>query len=201
MMNCGTLDEPFPLMRIDEIPLRGRHNIENVLAASLVTLFCDLDPARVAAAIRSFPGVEHRIELVATVDGVEYFNDSKATNLDAMSVALQTFDQPVVLIAGGLEKGDDYARMLPLLKPHVRRLLLIGESTERMTAAWGNDLPCDALASLEDATLLAQHIARPGDVVLLSPGCKSFDMFQSFEHRGRVFKETIFEGILGLDVS
>lgn len=200
MMNCGTLNEPFPLMRVAEVPLRGSHNLENVLAASLVTFFCDLEAEKVAEAIRTFPGVEHRIELVGEHQGVRYFNDSKATNLDALAVALESFNEPIILVAGGLESGADYARLRPLVERHVKRVLLIGEATSRLAAAWGETVACDPVATLEDAALLAAHVARAGDVVLLSPGCKSFDMFDNFEHRGRVFKKTVLEGIMGIDV-
>jgi UDP-N-acetylmuramoylalanine--D-glutamate ligase len=184
--------EPFALMPVAEIPLRGRHNLENVLAASLTLFFRDLEPARVAEAIRSFPGVEHRIEFVAKLRGVPYYNDSKATNYEAMAVALESFAEPLVLIAGGLEDASSVPESLPqILKERVARAILIGDAAPRLMRSWGEIIPCERASSMDEAVAMAADRARPGDAVLLSPGRKSFDMFKNFEHRGQVFKTAV----------
>jgi len=195
MLRCNRDADPFQLMRLAEIPLRGKHNVENVLAASLVTFFCDLSHEAVAKAIETFPGVEHRIEFVCEHNGVRYFNDSKATNVDAMAVALESFSEPIVLIAGGQDIGDDFTKALPLIERHVRLAILIGEAAPRLEKEWGATIPTTRADTLEDAAVLSGFKAQKGDVVLLSPGCKSFDMFQNFAHRGRVFKETLITSL------
>jgi UDP-N-acetylmuramoylalanine--D-glutamate ligase len=190
--------QDFPLMPVADLPLPGGHNIENALAASLVTLFCDLDPIAVANALRSFRGVEHRIELVCEHAGVRYYNDSKATNLDAMSVALQAFEgKPLVLLAGGLDSGFRFETLGELVKRNVRHVVAFGEAGPHIHAAWRGLTRVEHVDTMFDAAMIAIEVARAGDNVLLSPGCKSFDQFRNYEERGRKFKAIIRETLLG----
>jgi len=186
--------EPVALMPVASIHLPGDHNLENILAAAMVTFFCDLDPTRVAQAIRSFPGVEHRIEFVCEHEGVRYYNDSKATNIDALQVALKSFgDQKIVLLAGGQDTGGRFELLSDLVAERVRRVIAIGESAPRVVAAWRGIVKVERAESLFEACMLAVETAHNGEAVLLSPGCKSFDWFKNYEDRGRQFKATLLD--------
>jgi UDP-N-acetylmuramoylalanine--D-glutamate ligase len=176
-----------PLIDVDELSLRGLHNRRNAMAAAAICLARGLDPDAVRAGLRTFAGVEHRLEDVATIDGVLYVNDSKATNVASTLVALESFDAPIHLILGGQGKGEDYA---PLRAPVAERcagVYLIGEEAERLGEVVGGER-CETLERAVDAAAAA---ARPGDVVLLSPACASFDQFEDYEARGRAFKEMV----------
>ncbi len=179
------------LMRLDEIPLRGAHNRENVCAALAAGLLCGADPEAMRRAVRSFKGVEHRLEFVAEINGVSYYNDSKATNVDAALKALEAFDGNIVLILGGKDKGADFSAMRELVAARVKHLLLIGAAREVIAAALGAVAPSSFCSSLEEAVERAHELARAGDVVLLAPACASFDMFRNYEHRGEVFKKAV----------
>ena len=176
-----------PLIGHDEIRLRGAHNRANAAAAAAIALARGIEPDAVRAALRSFAGVEHRLEEVATVDGVLYVNDSKATNVDSTLVALASFEQPVHLILGGGGKGQDFT---PLREPVGRcaGVYLIGTDGPRIGVQIGAGTACGDLAT---AVERARAAARPGDVVLLSPACESYDQFDDYEHRGRAFKELV----------
>ncbi|MDH7516018.1 MAG: UDP-N-acetylmuramoyl-L-alanine--D-glutamate ligase [Bacteroidota bacterium] len=176
---------------IDELPLRGRHNYMNVLQAALTARMFGIPPAVVSEAVRSFRGVEHRLEFVRNLDGVQYVNDSKATNVDSVVIALESIQQPVILIAGGRDKGSPYDPLLPLIEEKVRAVVLIGEAAERMARAFAGKTEIHRTASLNEAVQCARNLAKPGDVVLLSPACASFDMFENFEHRGLAFKRCV----------
>ncbi|MGH7741143.1 MAG: UDP-N-acetylmuramoyl-L-alanine--D-glutamate ligase [Candidatus Eiseniibacteriota bacterium] len=182
------------LMPIPELRLRGAHNLSNALAALATVL--PLEPPREALrrVLGEYRGLEHRLESVAVIDGVEFVNDSKATNLDSMAVALSSFREPVVLIAGGRDKGQDFRTAAELAKRHVRQAILIGEGAERIAAAWSG-VPLARAQSLGEAVERAFQIARSGDAgtgtVLLSPGCASFDMFRDYEDRGARFKDEV----------
>jgi UDP-N-acetylmuramoylalanine--D-glutamate ligase len=175
-----------PLLDVEEISLRGLHNRRNAMAAAAICLARGIAPDAVREALRTFPGVEHRLEDVATIDGVLYVNDSKATNVDSTVTALASFDAPVHLILGGQGKGEDYE---PLREPAARcaGVYLIGEEAERLAVVVGG-ARCE---TLERAFEAAAGAARPGDVVLLSPACASFDQFADFEARGRAFKDLV----------
>jgi UDP-N-acetylmuramoylalanine--D-glutamate ligase len=176
-----------PILAVTELRLRGRHNRANAMAAAAVCLARGLELDAVRAGLRSFPGVEHRLEEVATIDGVLWVNDSKATNVDSTLVALASFDAPVHLILGGRGKGQDFG---PLRFPVAQRcagVYLIGEDAGRIGAAVGGE----ACATLERAVRRAGAAAGPGEVVLLSPACASFDQFEDFEARGRRFKDLV----------
>ncbi len=190
------------LFALDDIPLRGRHNLENVLAAVSVACLLSrkatgeaLSPARVrqiADAVRSFKAVEHRLEFVAKVNGVNYFNDSKATNVDSTLRALESFSGGVWVILGGKDKGSDYRPLIPLLRERTRGILLIGAAAAKIASHLEpSGLPLTSAGTLSRALEMAHAQAKPGDTVLLAPACASFDQFQNYEHRGRVFKELV----------
>jgi len=179
------------LLRYRDIGLRGNHNVENVLAAAAAATLVGVEPARIAEGVRSFAGVEHRIEFVATISGVEYYNDSKATNVDATLKALDAFPGNVLVILGGKDKGSDYTILRKSLRQHARMVLLIGAAAEKIELQLGGVVPVEQAGTMAHAVELAEEHARPGDTVLLAPACASFDQFESYEHRGRVFKQLV----------
>jgi UDP-N-acetylmuramoylalanine--D-glutamate ligase len=176
-----------PLLRVEELGLRGAHNRRNAMAAAAVCLARGLEPDAVRAGLRSFAGVEHRLEEVATRDGVLFVNDSKATNVASTLVALEAFDVPVHLILGGRGKGQDFGPLRAPVQAHCAGVYLIGEDAERLAPVVGGE----RCGTLERAVAAARAEARPGEVVLLSPACASFDQFEDFEARGRAFKELV----------
>ncbi len=176
---------------VTDIPLPGRHNRENVLAALAMMRTGDFDWPSVIDGLRTFRGVEHRIEFVAAIGGVKFYNDSKSTNLDSLRVALESFDDSVILLAGGRGKGSDYTTLSDLVKAKVRCLVAFGEDAEAIEAAFAPVVPAYRVESLTDAAEEALRHARSGDAVLLSPACASFDQFPNFEVRGRVFKDWV----------
>ena len=190
------VDVPAPsdrieILRQEEISLRGSHNLENVLAASAVGIVCGCAPQRIREVVKGFKGLEHRLESVRRRKGVLYVNDSKATTVAALAKALEAFSEPIVLIAGGRDKGGEFTLVRDLMRDRVKLALLIGEARPTLRAAWGDLLPLIEVESLEEAVERAAREAVSGDVVLLSPACSSFDMFRDFEDRGRCFKEAV----------
>jgi len=183
------------LLRRDEMKLRGLHNVQNVLAALAAGLACGASPEAMRETVRQFQPVEHRLELVAEIGGVEFYNDSKATNVDAAVKALEAFtDAPgqVVLLLGGRGKNAPYAPFAALLEKKARALVLLGEDAARIESELKRHAPTTVRAAdMRDAVRRAAALAQPGDIVLLAPACASFDMFDNFEHRGRVFKEEV----------
>ena len=185
------------LMPASEVRLPGPHNLANVLAALAATLPLEIAPDTLREVLRGYAGLEHRLETVATVEGVTFVNDSKATNVGSMEVALESFAEPVVLIAGGRDKGQDFAPLAAAASRRVAHAVLIGEGAERIAASWP-DVPKTRVSSLDQAVDVAfLHATRalPGSrgsrTVLLSPGCASFDMFRDYEDRGRRFKAEV----------
>ncbi|MCC7518191.1 MAG: UDP-N-acetylmuramoyl-L-alanine--D-glutamate ligase [Verrucomicrobiae bacterium] len=178
-------------LRLEATRLRGAHNAENAMAALAVAAAAGVDLRAAWEAIRSYVPLPHRLEPVDAAGGVEFVNDSKATNLDAMEKAVAAFDRPVVLIAGGKDKGFDFADALPALRGRVRACVLIGETRERIRERWGAELPCHLEDTLEAAVVRAAALAAPSGVVLLSPGCSSFDMFANYERRGDAFRRAV----------
>jgi UDP-N-acetylmuramoylalanine--D-glutamate ligase len=174
-----------------EIRLNGSHNLENVLAACAMVLLAGAGPASLAGAIRGFMGVEHRLEFVAEWHGVQYYNDSKATNVDATIKSLEAFPGSILLIAGGRDKGGDFAPLRPLAAQRLKRLIVIGEAAGKIRTSLSDLVETHAAAGLAEAVALAAGMAAPGDIVLLAPACASFDQFQNYEHRGRVFKDSV----------
>ena len=181
------------LLERKSIGLRGAHNIENVLAAAAAARLAGVEPAAIAEAVRTFAGVEHRIEYVATISGVEYFNDSKATNVDATLKALDAFSGNVLVILGGKDKGGDFRILRRALRSHARLALLIGSAADKIDAELAGAIPVERAGTLARAVEIASRRARPGDTVLLAPACASFDQFDNYEHRGRVFKQLVRE--------
>ncbi|MBI2956626.1 MAG: UDP-N-acetylmuramoyl-L-alanine--D-glutamate ligase [Acidobacteria bacterium] len=175
----------------EEIRLRGQHNLENVLAAVCAARVLDVPAERIRAAVAAFEGVEHRLEFVADVGGVRFYNDSKATNVDAALKAIEAFDSNLIVILGGKDKGSDYRPLRQPLRQRARHVLLIGAAREKIAAQLRNGLPCELLETLPEAVVRAAAVAQPGDTVLLAPACASFDQFENFEHRGRVFKQEV----------
>ena len=179
------------VMPLSRVPLRGAHNVENVLAALVVGGVYGITEPAAAAAVASFRPVEHRLETVATVDGVEFVNDSKATNVDSAVKALESFSGPVIVILGGQDKGGSPAALVRAMKGRVRRAVLIGAAAEMLEAAIGGAVPSRRAASMAEALDLALEPARPGDVVLLAPACASFDMYDDYAARGDDFKNAV----------
>jgi UDP-N-acetylmuramoylalanine--D-glutamate ligase len=179
------------VLAIDELKISGVHNLENALAATALSILAGADVRSVAAVLRTFPGLEHRLEFVRTKDGVSYMNDSKGTNVGAVIKSVEGFTQPVILIAGGLDKGSDFSPLYDLFKRKVKLLILIGKAADKMAKVLGTATETVPAKSLQEAVRLASTRAGHGDVVLLSPACASFDMFRDFEDRGRQFKDAV----------
>ena len=179
------------LMDAGAIPLRGRHNIENTMAAAAATHLAGATLAQIAAAVETFPGVEHRLELVRELNGVEYYNDSKATNVDATLKALDAFSGGLWIILGGQDKDSDYTMLRDSLRKKARAALLIGAAADKIAGQLDGAVPLIHSGTLQAALHTASAEAQPGDVVLLAPACASFDQFDNFEHRGRVFKSMV----------
>jgi UDP-N-acetylmuramoylalanine--D-glutamate ligase len=179
------------LARREDIPLRGEHNVENVLAACAAAYLAGASPAAIAAGVKSFPGVEHRLEFVAEVSGVAFYNDSKATNVDATLKAVESFPGALIVILGGKDKGSPYAPLREPLAKRARLAILIGAAAEKIAADLEGAVPFEHAGTLDVAMEIALQRARPGDTVLLAPACASFDQFENFEHRGRLFKELV----------
>jgi UDP-N-acetylmuramoylalanine--D-glutamate ligase len=179
------------VLRLDETNLRGTHNAENILAALAVGLAMNLPVGRMREAIGAYCPQPHRCEFVAVKDGVTFINDSKATNIDAVEKALRSLPGPVVLIAGGRNKGLDFSTLKEVVQEKVKLAVVIGETQDRMCAAWSDAVPCLRASSMAQAVSHSVNRARPGDTVLLSPACASFDMFENYEHRGEEFKKEV----------
>jgi len=180
-----------PLMEAAEIPIRGRHNIENVLAASIAAARAGVSPAAIAAAVRTFRAVEHRLEFVRNVSGVDFYNDSKATSVDATLKAVDAFPGHLWVILGGKDKGLDYSVLREPLATKARAALLIGAATAKIAEQLRGAVPLVDAKTLDQAVAHAYAAAEPGDTVLLAPACASFDQFRSYEHRGEVFKQIV----------
>lgn len=175
----------------DQISIKGPHNLYNAMASMIAGRLLDVGTASIRATLRNFKGVEHRQEFVRELNGVRYYNDSKATSVDAVWYALQAFDQPIVLMLGGRDKGNDYSRIFDLVRRKVRAIVALGESADKVEKAFSSFMSVKRAGSIDEAVLAAQSLAQPGDVVLLSPACASFDWFENFEQRGKVFKELV----------
>jgi len=180
-----------PFLAADEIRLRGLHNVENVLAASAAARLAGVPLAKIAEAVRSFPGVEHRLERVTTIHGVEYFNDSKATNVDATLKAIDAFPGGLWVILGGKDKGSDYTALREPLAGKARAALLIGAAAPKIAAQIAGAVPVIQCGTLERAVAEAHSHAKQNEVILLAPACASFDQFDNYEHRGQVFKQLV----------
>ncbi|MGA2651061.1 MAG: UDP-N-acetylmuramoyl-L-alanine--D-glutamate ligase [Terracidiphilus sp.] len=173
------------------IPLKGAHNIENVLAAVCAARLAGASAESIRQAVENFRAVEHRLEYVATINGVEYYNDSKATNVDATLKAVASFNSGIHLILGGKDKGSDYTQLADLLRTRVRAVYTIGTAAAKIESQLRGVITIQSCETLDKAVNMAANAAHPGDIVLLAPACSSFDQFESYEHRGRVFKQLV----------
>jgi UDP-N-acetylmuramoylalanine--D-glutamate ligase len=179
------------VLRLEETNLRGPHNAENMLATLAAAIALELPVRHVRAAIADYCPAPHRCEVVANINGVTYINDSKATNVDAVEKALLSLPGRVILIAGGRDKELDFAAIAGVVRRQAKLAVVIGEAQDKIVRAWGEAVPCIRAFSLAEAVQVAAARAVPGDTVLLSPACASFDMFENYEHRGEVFKRYV----------
>ena len=176
---------------IADINLKGEHNIANAMASICAAKIFGGDNKKITGALSSFQGVEHRLEFVREIDGVKFINDSKATNVDSVWYALKSFDEPIFLILGGLDKGNDYNQIKDLVLKNVVKIYAIGSSADKVFNFFHSFVKVEIKPSLQEVVLAANNEARQNEIVLLSPACASFDMFDSYEHRGKVFKEAV----------
>jgi UDP-N-acetylmuramoylalanine--D-glutamate ligase len=181
------------ILKLEDISLAGAHNVENVLAAVVTARLAGALPAAIAKGVRSFAGVEHRLEFVAEIGGVRFYNDSKATNIDATLKALDAFPGRILIILGGKDKGSDYTVLQAPLREKAILALLIGAAADKIEKQIAGSVAIERAETMDRAVETAAHAARSGDVVLLAPACASFDQFQNYEHRGRVFKELVHQ--------
>ena len=185
--------QPEPILPLVEIPLRGAHNVENVLAAVCAARLAGIPGDSIRRTVREFHAVEHRLEPVRTLRGVTYFNDSKATNVDATAKAIASFAGGIHLILGGKDKDSDYTQLAPLLRERVQVVYTIGSAAEKIERELAGVVKIESAGTLAKALALAADKAKEGDVVLLAPACSSFDQFENYEHRGRVFRECVMD--------
>jgi UDP-N-acetylmuramoylalanine--D-glutamate ligase len=181
------------VMPLSGIPLKGAHNVENVLASVVAARLAGATEDAIRQAVESFQAVEHRLEFVAKVNGVSFYNDSKATNVDATAKAVAAFDSGIHLILGGKDKGSSYTQLATLLRSRVRAVYTIGTAAAKIESELRGVVSIQSCETLENAVSAAATAARPGEVVLLAPACASFDQFENYEHRGRVFKDLVGE--------
>lgn len=180
-----------PILPVAEIPLRGAHNVENVLAAVCVARLAGVPAEKIRATVASFKAVEHRLEFVRCLQGVDYFNDSKATNVDAAIKAIEAFPAGIHLILGGKDKDSDYTLLAPLLRERVKAVYTIGSAAEKIERELHGVVKMVGAGTIDVAVREASKAAVPGDVVLLAPACSSFDQFENYEHRGRTFRHIV----------
>ena len=191
MFRASEQSAPEPVLKVSSIPLKGAHNVENVLAAACAARLAGVRPEAIRSAVEKFRAVEHRLEFVANVHGVDYYNDSKATNVDAAMKAIAAFPSGIHLILGGKDKNSDYRLLRPLLQERVSRVYAIGAAAEKIISQVEGAAPIVHCGTLDAAVNAAAEAAQSGDVILLSPACSSFDQFENYEQRGKVFKDLV----------
>ena len=184
-------EEHATLIEMNQLALPGKHNLANALAAATAAHLMGVPNKSIAATMSQFSGVPHRLEPIVEINGVTYINDSKATNLDAVQVALESFTQPIILILGGLDKGGDFRSILPHTHNNLKEVIAFGQAKELILTALRDAVRSTSVMDLKEALELAQNCSQPGDVVLLSPGCASFDQFENFEKRGDHFRSLV----------
>ena len=179
-------------MPINELALEGKHNIKNAMAATAVAQLLNIRKQTIRESLTNFQGVEHRLEKVLKIQGVQYINDSKATNVNSVFYALDSMNTPTVWIVGGVDKGNDYDELMPLVREKVKAIVCLGVDNTKIINAFNNvvDVMVET-TSMSEAVQLAQRLAEKGDSVLLSPACASFDLFENYEDRGRQFKQAV----------
>jgi UDP-N-acetylmuramoylalanine--D-glutamate ligase len=188
LLRLGGVEEKYSLVHT---PLKGIHNVENMMAALTTARIFGSSKKAIQTVLNRFEGLEHRLEFVREIEGVRFYNDSKGTNVGSVVKSLQSFQEPVILIAGGKDKMGDLSPLREVIKSRVKRLIFIGEAKERMGRELGDLADTTMAGTLEEAVLLAHQVAKRGDVVLLSPACSSFDMFKDYKERGEIFKEIV----------
>ncbi|MFZ4619841.1 MAG: UDP-N-acetylmuramoyl-L-alanine--D-glutamate ligase [Bacteroidota bacterium] len=201
MLTTRIAGEEFSVIAVDEISIKGEHNLQNAMAAALAAQLVGVTPAYIKSALRNFKGVEHRQEFVREVDGIKYVNNSKATTVEAVEMALKSYDEPIVLIMGGKDKGNDYSTIFGLVKKKVKAIVATGYSADTIVKNFESMVPVTKVGtigevkpnveSMKRTIDTATALAEKGDVVLLSPACTSFDWFRDYEERGRVFKQLV----------
>lgn len=203
MVKTRLQNTDYTILNTDEISIKGEHNLQNAMAATLAAQLMGITPAYIKATLRNFKGVEHRQEFVREVNGVKFINNSKATTVEAVEAALKSYDEPIVLIMGGKDKGNDYSTMYDLVKKKVKAIVATGYSADTIVknfadkvqvekvATIGNTIP--NIESMQKAIDVAVSLAGKGDIVLLAPACTSFDWFTDYEERGKVFKQLVYQ--------
>ena len=184
-------DNNEPFFEIRKICLKGQHNLSNLIASAIIARILDIDEGSIKNTMKNFEGISHRLEFVRKFSDVIYINDSKATNLSSVIAALNSFESPIILLLGGKNKDSNFRQLLPHTKRHVKHIVSFGEAGGEIATALGDAVRLKKTSSLNQAVASAHKVASPGDVVLMSPGCASFDQFKSFEHRGTKFKELV----------
>ena len=184
-------EEHATLIEMNQLALPGKHNLANALAAATAAHLMGVPNKSIAATMSQFSGVPHRLEPIAEINGVTYINDSKATNLDAVQVALESFTQPIILLLGGMDKGGNFRSLLPHTHNNLKEVIAFGQAKELILTALRDAVRSTSVMDLKEALELAQNCSQPGDVVLLSPGCASFDQFKNFEERGDHFRSLV----------
>lgn len=193
----ANIERPLPICNVNEVKIPGRHNLENVLAATAISVIYDIPPETISEVVRNFNGIEHALEFVGEINGIKFINDTKATNVLSLKAALESINNGIVLIIGGRDKGNDYTSIMPLIQQKVKQLIIIGESAEKIQKSIGNLTNSYRAVSMEEAVFKAYETASCGDSVLLSPACASFDMFRDYSERGKIFKEIVKKIIKG----
>jgi UDP-N-acetylmuramoylalanine--D-glutamate ligase len=191
MFKLSPESTPEKIIALTSIPLKGEHNVENVLAAICAARLAGATAETISQAIAAFQAVEHRLEFVAKINGVDFYNDSKATNVDATMKAIAAFGSGVHLILGGKDKNSDYTLLEPLIRERVRAVYTIGSAAEKIESQLRGIVPILSCGTLDNAVSSAFSAARPTEVVLLAPACSSFDQFENYEERGRAFKQLV----------
>lgn len=186
------IDEKTTEIEVDEISLKGIHNVKNTMAATIAARLLEVRDQSLRQSLKGFKGADHRLEEVKVVDGVTYVNDSKATNVNSVFFALDTIKTPIVWIVGGQDKGNDYQSLMPYVQEKVKAIVCLGVDNTPLLRSFASVMPnLVETRSMEEAVRLAKHFAASGDTVLLSPACASFDLFDNYEHRGNMFKEAV----------
>ena len=187
-INLPEVEREIPVY---EYQLLGPHNRYNMMVAALIATLRNIPPISISREIAEFSGIEHRLEMVRKLKNITFINDSKATTVDSLAYALQSFDGNIILIAGGKDKGGEYSQIHDLVRSRVRKAVLIGQAASRIEESWKGIVSIQKAHDLENAVRIAYTEAKKGDIVLLSPACSSFDMFMNYEERGKMFKSIV----------